>query len=241
MNKLFNAPLTLDLQFFAEGDDNPTPETNPNGEAPAETKVEATETPVKTFTQAELDEIVAKRLERAGKKFADYEELKTKAAEYEAKLEEQRLAEMSEKERAEELAKKYEAEKAELAAQLEAIRKQAQDEKIRNEFIKVATSANIAYLDDAIALADLSAVTIDESGKVVGVDEVVQTLVDNKPFLVAQKKAQVPIGAPTNGGNTVPQEKPAEQILEELKAKARKSGRIEDRIAYDKARKQFGK
>lgn len=235
----FNALLTLDIQFFAEGGE-PTPvePTEPTEPQPAEPT--PTEPQEKLLTQAEFEEALKKRLERERKKYADYDEIKTKATEYEKALEEKRLAELSEKERAEELAKKYEAEKQELASQLEALRTQAQQERIRNEFIKVATSANIAYIDDALALADLSAVTIDEDGKVVGVDDVVKTLVENKPYLVAKKQAQ-PIGTATNGGGNAQADRPAEQVLEELRIKARKSGRIEDRVAYDKARRQFGK
>lgn len=247
MIKDFNALLTLDLQYFAEdggeqGAENAN-EAKSNGQESAETNLESSDTQStneKTFTQSQLDELIAKRIERERKKFADYEDIKTKASEYEKALEEKRLAELSEKERAEELAKKYEAEKQELAAQLEAIRSQAQQERIRNEFIKVATSANIAYLDDAITLADLSAVNIDEDGKVVGIDDVVKTLVENKPFLVAKKQAQ-PIGTATNGGTANYNDKSADQLISEAAAKAKSSGRIEDRIAFDKLKRELGK
>lgn len=56
-----------------------------------------------------------------------------------------------------------------------------------NEFIKVATSNNVAYIDDAVKLADLSAVTVGEGGTVEGVENTVKALVENKPFLVAEK------------------------------------------------------
>jgi hypothetical protein len=49
----------------------------------------------KTFTQAELDRIIADRLKRAEKNYADYDELKAKAA----KLDEQEAANKSEVER----------------------------------------------------------------------------------------------------------------------------------------------
>lgn len=241
MNKLFNAPLTLDLQFFAEGAAEPTPETNPNGETPVEPKVETFETPVKTFTQAELDDIVTKRLERFGKKYADYDELKTKAAEYEAKLEEQRQADMTETQKAQEQAKKFEEQLTALTAQLEAERTKAQQDKIRFEFTKVASSANIIDVDAAIALSDLSAVTIDEDGKVVGVDDVINALVTNKPYLVAQKKQQQPIGTATNGGTTKYVDKPAEQLLQEAMIKARRTGKQEDQMAYVALKRELGK
>lgn len=247
MIKDFNALLTLDLQYFAtDGESEVLPnasETNPNGQESAETNLESSENAVeqsKTYTQAEINDMIAKRIERERKKFADYEEIKTKATEYEKALEEKRLAELSEKERAEELAKKYEAEKQELAAQLEAIRTQAQQERIRNEFIKVATSANIAYIDDAIALADLSAVSFDEDGKVVGVNDVVKALVENKPFLVAKKPTQ-PIGTATNAGTAAYHDKSAEQLLAEAAELARTSGKISDKVNYAKLKKQLGK
>lgn len=229
MNNDFKSLLTLDIQFFAEGE----------GGEPAEPvePTEPAEPEVKTYTQEEINEMIAKRLERERKKYADYDEIKTKAMEYEKALEEKRLAELSEKERAEELAKKYEEEKKQLEAELEAIRTQAQQERIRNEFIKVATSANIAYIDDALALADLSAVTIDEDGKVVGVDDVVNSLVENKPFLVAKKQPQA-IGTATNGGQQ--SDKTAEQLLADAAERARNGG-IKERMAYAKLKKELGK
>ncbi|MET3658519.1 hypothetical protein [Sporosarcina psychrophila] len=228
-----NELLTLDLQFFSEDPTEPITPTEPV-ETPAQPEA-------KTFSQTELDELIAKRIDRERKKYekyADYDEIKTKASEYEKVLEEKRLAELSEAERAQDQAKKFEEEKNELTAQLDAVRKQADSEKIRNEFNKVATSANVAYLDDAIALADLSAVSIDEDGRVVGMDDVVKALVDNKPFLVG-KKAQQPIGEPSNGGKQ-DNEKTSEQLLEEAADKAKKSGRIEDRVAFDKLKRQLG-
>lgn len=226
-----NDLLALNLQYFSE---------EPTAEPTEPIEVTTPEEPSKTFTQAELDDILTKRIERERKKFekyADYDEIKTKASEYEAKLEEQRVAELSEKERAEDLAKKFEAERNDLTAQLEAVRKASEQERIRNEFTKVATGAGIAYIDDAIALADLSAVSIDEDGKVVGVDDVVKALVEHKPFLVA-KKMQQAIGEATNGG-TQTQDKSAEQLLSEAADKAKKSGRIEDRVAFDKLKRQL--
>lgn len=227
--------LPLNLQFFAE--------ETPSDEQPAEQTEESTQNDAiqekaeKTFTQAELDEIIGKKIGKLKSRYADYDEIKTKAIEYEAKLEEQRLAELSEKERAEELAKKFEEEKKALEAQLDAIKAQAEQEKIRNEFTKVASSAGITYLDDALALSDLSAVTI-EDGKVIGVEDVVKALVENKPFLVGKAQPK-PIGEATNNAQARP-DKTAEQLLGELADKVRKTGRTEDRVAYAKMKKQLG-
>ena len=237
-----NLLLTLNLQFFAEEQPQSEPsETNRDVQQPVEQNLESSDTPTetpKTYTQDEINDIIAKRLERERKKFADYEDVKAKASEYETKLEEQRLAELSEKERAEELAKKFETELNELKSQLEAKETAIREQAIKNEFIKVASSANIIDIDAAIALSNLSAVSIDESGAVVGVDDVIKTLVENKPYLVAKKQAQ-PIGTATNvsGGSS---DKSAEQLLADAAEKARKSGTIADKVAYAQLKKQLG-
>src|SRR5690625_1422228 len=173
----------------------------------------------RTFTQAELDEIIAKRIERERNKYADYEEIRKKAEQYEKEAEERRLAEMSEKERAEELAKKYEEEKSELARQLNELKSQVQQEKINNAFIKAAQAANIEYVEDALKLADLSAVEVDEDGKVKGVQDVIDSLIENKPFLLAQVAKQPrKVGDATNhsANNEV---KTLESQLEEARRK----------------------
>src|SRR5690606_38710454 len=104
---------------------------------------------------------------------------------------------LSEVEKAREQARKFEEQLTSLTAQLEAERTKAQQQAIKNEFIKVASGANIIDIDAAIALSDLSAVAIGDDGAVVGVDDVIKTLVENKPYLVAKKTTQ-PIGSATN-------------------------------------------
>lgn len=219
------------LQYFSEPEPEPT---DPPAEPPADDPE-----PTKTFSQEDLDKIVADRIARERKKYADYEDVKKKAEEYEKALEEKRLAELSEKERLEELAKKYEAEKQTLSSELEQMRESVKREKIVNEFIKVATALNIAYIDDALKLADLSAVTVDEEG-VKGVKEAVEALVQHKPFLLSQsKKEPKTIGSPSNP-NPDGGQKTAEQLLKEAADKARRTGRIEDRMAYAQLKSELG-
>lgn len=59
--------------------------------------------PERTFTQSELDAILKDRLDRESKKYADYEELKTKATAYDEAQE----AAKSDLQKAQELAEKY--------------------------------------------------------------------------------------------------------------------------------------
>lgn len=240
MIEQFYALLTLNLQYFAAEGEPDTPETNPDVQQPTETKVESSESTEKVFTQSELDELIAKRLERERKKFSDYDDVKARAEEYALKLEEQRLAELSEKERLEEIAQKYEEQLQAVTTQLEAERNNTRQQAIKNEFIKVASSANIIDIDAAMALSDLSAVEIGEDGKVNGVDDVIKTLVEHKPYLVAKKLTQ-PIGTATNGGSGVQSEKTAEQLLADAAEKARKSGLLKDKAAYAQLKKQLGK
>lgn len=195
----------------------------------------------KVFTQTEVNDLIAMRLEREKKKldkFADYDELKTKLSEYEQAQKEKEQAEMTELDRLKAQLEEKDTFAKTLEEQLNETKSAAQREKIRNEFIKVATSQNVAYLDDAIQLADLSAVTIDEDGKVVGVEDVVKSLVDNKPFLLAKKQSQQ-IGESTNAGKQDKAEKTARQLLDEAAAKARKSNRQEDIAAYLKLKREL--
>ena len=222
-------------------------EVNQNPEVVNETPtveepVKTTET--KTFTQEELDKIVADRIARERKKvekFADYEELKTKASEYEKALEEKRLAELSAQERAEELAKKFETERNEFAKQLDELKSQAQREKIVNAFIKAAPGVNIPSdrIDAALKLADLSAVTVGENG-VEGLEAVMGTLVEQYSFLAEVKKPQRPIGDATNSPKDTA-DKTSDQMLREAAEKAKRTQKIEDKIAYAALKAQLSK
>jgi len=232
----------FDIQFFAEQEQ---PETTPESQTVGEPETkpeEKPEQPEKTFTQAELDEIIAKRIERERKKYEGFEELKKKAEQYEKELEEKRLAEMSEKERAEEIARKAEEQAQQYAKQLEELQSQIKREKVHNAFIAAATAHNIAYVEDALKLAEaeLSAVEFGEDGKPVGVEAIVEALVKNKPYLLAQQQPRT-IGDASNHAPEQKSEKTAEQLLKEAAEKARKTGRIEDMVAYNKLKKELGK
>ena len=94
---------SIDLQMFAE---EATPETAPAGTEQQETALDKPE--AKTYTDKEVDEIIAKKLARKQKEFDRLLEAeKTKAAQ-DAVTEAEKLRKMNEDQR-----KKYEAEKAE--------------------------------------------------------------------------------------------------------------------------------
>ena len=221
---------TLNLQLFAEGGPEPTPQGTPEEPTP---ELE------KTFTQTELDDIVTKRLERERKKFGDYEELKTKLSEYEKEREEKQRADMTEIERFKADLEKEQAAKQTLETELTTLRESVKQERIRNAFITAAQEANIAYIDDAWALADKSVISVGDDGNVVGIDTLIASIVESKPFLVAQNPTKPktigdPTDAPPKGQKT------SEQMLKEAADKARASGRLEDQAAYAKLKRELG-
>jgi hypothetical protein len=120
----------------------------------------------KTFTQAELDAVIADRLKREREKYADFETLKKKATDYD-KLTEAQKDELT---KAQERATKAEAESARVLAQ-------ANERIIMASFVAEAAKQGATHPGDAYALADRSAVTIDANGNVTGVDKAVEAVV----------------------------------------------------------------
>jgi hypothetical protein len=121
---------------------------------------------VKMLPQSEVDRIIAERLARQKAQYADYDELKAKAAKW-AEVEE---------------SQKTEAQKTqERVAQLERERDEAlarsNDRLIRAAFVAEAAKVGALYPEDLFALADRAGVSVDEQGNVVGVTEAVQAVV----------------------------------------------------------------
>ncbi|MGG4217583.1 scaffolding protein [Paenibacillus jamilae] len=210
MNKFTNVKYPLNLQLFAEGDPDPTPDP------PIDP------TPSKTFTQEELDQVIADRIARERKKYADYDELKTKLSDFEREKEEREKEKMSVTERLE--AEKAAALKAAEDARVERDKAltAANQRLIKAEFRTMARELNIRpdALEDAYVLADLSSASVGDDGSINGVEDVVKALIENKPFLVEQpKKEPSPIGGPS-GGNPYDKET---RTLEQQLAEARRA------------------
>ncbi|MDT2240699.1 hypothetical protein P7H22_10635 [Paenibacillus larvae] len=167
MEKTYRLPLNL--QLFAEGEGGERWRRWRRRWRRANEGEETT----KTFTQEELDKIVADRLAQERKKaekYSDYDDIKTKLTEYERLAEEKRLADLSEQERLAEAAKKHEEEKQALASELEKVR--GEIERTHHQRVIKAATGKVAYVDAALKLVDLSTVKV-EDGKVTGMDEVV--------------------------------------------------------------------
>jgi hypothetical protein len=240
----------LDLQFFAENNNTNTTETEKTDNTDTEPKKTDNEPqkdevkmiPYERFKQVNDDlRMFKKTFESLG--IDSIDSLKALVADYQEKKkaeEERKRAEMTELERYKADLEKALNERQTFEQELEKLRESIKQERIKNAFITAATNANIAYIDDAYRLADLSAVTIDDDGNVVGIEDVIKALVEHKPFLLAQaKKEPKPIGESTNAKSDK-SDKSAEQLLREAAEKARRTGRPEDLAAYAKLKRELG-
>lgn len=169
--------------------------------------------PDQTFTQADVDRIVKERLERAKAKFADYDDLKARAA----KLEELERAQMDGEQRK---AKDLQA-LADRLAEAERARDEAlaqgRDRLLRAEVTMQAAAMGFAYPADIYRLADLSQASIDESGSVAGIQEALSQLAKDRPDYLRRQSAPGIDGGATGPGNDLPRLTPAqERIAKEM-------------------------
>lgn len=114
-----------------------------------------------------------------------------------------------------------------------------QEEKVsqfEQKFRELAENSNIEYVDDALKLADLSGVYF-EGDELHGVEEVVKELAENKPFLL-KKKAPTRIGRPAGRGYDDDHERGEMALLADYAKKAKRTGRMSDRVAYAKMKRQ---
>lgn len=177
------------------------------------------------FTQSELNAIVGDRVNRTKEK-------------YEAKLQElnKQLEEMmTVKKKAEEYDKLFE--------EFESFKSKYRTEKIQTRFKEKAKEHNIEYLDAAMKLVkdELFGLNVNEDGEVEGLDDLVKNLVEQNPFLVAQKQQQQPkpVGMPANPSGRA--DKSKEQLLKEAYQKAKRTGRQEDMLAYSRLKRELNK
>lgn len=194
----------------------------------------------KLLSQEEVNKIVQGIKAKFKEKYADYDDLKAKLEAYEKAQKEKEEAELSELEKAQRaLAEKDEA-LAALQKQIEEAEAKARERAIKQAFKDAARAADIQYVDDALALADLSGVEVD-GDEVKGIDEVIAKLVETKPFLVAKKQVQNPVGGPTNGKGDKKAQASKEELLKAAAEKARQSGRLEDKIAYAQLKRELSR
>lgn len=179
-------------------------------------------TPEKTFTQAELDRILADRLKRQKEQFADYDQLKTAREE----LDQIKAGQLSEQEK---LQKKLETlEKKAAEAEAKALEKErmAQEILIRSAILSEAAKLGFADPEDAYLLLGTKP-ALGEDGQPVGVAEAVAALAEKRPYLLRQGTNQQRIPAePFNpSGPSGPLKETDEQRRQRL---YNKSGQVFD-------------
>lgn len=156
--------------------------------------------PPKTFTQDELNAIISDRLAKEKAKFADYDALKTKAAEHDKAV----AATLSETEKL----------KAALIAET-AKYTEAETRRVQS-LMQVAVMTKAAALgfmnpEDAWLLIDTAALKVEDDGKVSGVDEALKALVTARKYLIKTVIApELNSGAGGGQGATPPRLTPDE-------------------------------
>jgi hypothetical protein len=145
--------------------------------------------PPKTFTQEQLDAIIADRLQRERGKYADYEDLKKAKGELDAL----KAGQLSE---AEKLNKRA----AEAETKAQAAEARLRETVTRLEVERQARKLGIVDEDAAYRLLNTSAITLDDDGKPSNIEALLKDLVKAKPYLAAQPAASS--GSPTNPART---------------------------------------
>jgi len=95
---------------------------------------------------------------------------------------------------------------------VEALQAQVRRSAIQAAVIAAAARAGIADPEDAVRLADLEGVEIDEDGTVSGADEAVAALVEAKPYLRGEQAGPTPGVRPLKPGDEGPPGGPSRRI-----------------------------
>lgn len=184
----------------------PTTPAPATGTAPDKTESPATSET--RFTQADLNKAVQERLERERRKFADYDELKAKAA----KWQEIEDAAKSEQDKLADKLKTYEQQLADIQSQNVKLAEEKAQTLLRAEIVAKAAKAGFTDPDDAYRILDRAKVKTTDAG-FEGIDEALKELADAKPYLLrATTENAVPrLGATNPGHGTARGETDAEK------------------------------
>lgn len=142
----------LDAHDDPKPDPTPDPKPDPKPEPTPDPKPDP-KPEDRTFSQAELDRILQDRLARDRQKYADYDDIKTKAAKFD-KLEAEQMSDLQKEQAARQKAEEERTKALDTAnARL-----------IRAEVKSVATDLKIVDPDAAYLLMDRSEVKVDDDG-----------------------------------------------------------------------------
>lgn len=143
----------------------------------------------KTFTQADLDKIVQERLARERQKFTDYDDLKAKATKLD-ELEQERKTEL---EKLQERAERAEADRTRAEERARSA--------LTRAAVVAAASGKVVDPEAAFVLLDQSQIVYDDDGLATNVAELIDSLLEAKPYLAASTEPSSPSGErPANQG-----------------------------------------
>lgn len=208
--------LPSQLQFLFDDDNPPAPVTPPPPVPPAPPAP-----PAQTFSQEDVNRIVQERLARETAKFADYEDLKTKAT----KLDEIEAASQTETQRLQAAADAAKAE-ADAAKQEGANALSTAHSLLKNATLTAeATAAGVSVPAAAVALLGTDAafkehmgkVTVGDDGQVTGAKEAITALIEAQPNLVGTTPRP-------GGGDGGPRQTPPPKELDAAIAEASEKG-----------------
>lgn len=188
-------------------------------EAAANAKAEAESAAAKTFSQAELDRIIQDRLARQKEQFKGYDELKEKAS----KFDELEAANATELEKASARAEAAEKRATEIEAE-------SKETRIRSAIIAEAAKPDRKVVDPeaVVTLLDRSTLELDDAGLPTNIAEAMDSLLEKRPYLVAQdggSRGDADQGA-RGGGNNQLSESDLKSMTPEQIVAARKAGRL---------------
>lgn len=166
--------------------DDPTPTPDPKPDPKPDP--EAAFKPV--TSQEQFDDMVKDRINRERQKYADYDDIKSKAAKYD----EAQAANQTDLEKAQERAAKAEREAAEAT-------QRAQDSLLRSAIITEAVKKNVVDPDAVVAMLDRTAVTFNDDGSPKNIAEAMDSLLEAKPYLVGGGARQSGADLGARGGS----------------------------------------
>lgn len=175
----------------------------------------------RSFSQSDVDRIVAERLRRAkSEPPADYEELKAAKL----KLDELEAASQTEAEKAVARAEKAEKERDEALSS-------AKETALRSAILAEAAKADRKVVDPeaVVTLLDRSTLELDKDGNPKNIAEAMDSLLEQRPYLVAAggSRGDADQGARDFGGIKQATEAEFQSMTADQKVAARKEGRLQ--------------
>lgn len=177
-------------------------------------------------SQAQFDRMVQERIGRERQKYANYEELKTKAA----KLVEFEEANATELEKAQKAA-------ADAQALLEKTQAEVRETRLQAAIIAEAAKPDRKVVDPeaVVALLDRSSLEISDDGRPTNIAEAMDSLLKTKPFLVVSggTRGDADLGAREIGGVKQVTDAELKSMTHREIDKARREGRLQSLLGVN--------